>query len=137
MHGVNERYLLDTAIVGLLSHDDPTVRQKLAAPHEYFVPVFALAELEFGALYYQILHGTPKYINRYATFLAAHGGRLLYPDLDTSHIYAAVAALLKATGKPMQSNDIWIAALAQQHGLTVLTKDSDFRRVTGLAVEVM
>lgn len=52
--------------------------------------------------------------------------------LDTSHIYAAIAALLKATGKPMQSNDIWIAALAQQHGLTVLTKDTDFQRITGL-----
>ena len=134
---MNGRFLLDTAIAGLLSRDDPAVRQKLASALEFFVPVFALAELEFGALYYQILHRTPKYITRYAAFLAAHGGRILYPDLDTSHIYAAIAALLKATGKPMQSNDIWIAALAQQHSLTVLTKDTDFQRITGLPVEVM
>jgi tRNA(fMet)-specific endonuclease VapC len=63
--------------------------------------------------------------------------RIIYPDLDTSHIYAAIASVLKGTGQLIQPNDMWIAALAQQHTLTVFTRDGNFKRDQGLSVEVI
>lgn len=132
-----DRYLLDTGITGLLSQNDQMIQSRLSQAQDFFVPLFALAELEYGALYYLARNGTLKYLNRYNTFLAAHGTRIIYPDLATSHIYATIASILKSTGQLMQANDMCIAALAQQHTLTVLTRDSDFKRVQSLSVEVI
>jgi tRNA(fMet)-specific endonuclease VapC len=39
---------------------------------------------------------------------------------------------LQRRGKPIPENDIWIAALAQQHELAVATKDAHFREVDAL-----
>ena len=36
----------------------------------------------------------------------------------------------------MQQNDMWIAALARQHELTLLTQDGDFTRVSSLDYEL-
>jgi len=32
-----------------------------------------------------------------------------------------------------QENDLWIAAVAQRHGLTLVTADSDFARLSRLS----
>ena len=39
---------------------------------------------------------------------------------------------LKRTGRPIPANDAWIAALALQHGLPVLSPDEHFDAVPGL-----
>ncbi len=39
---------------------------------------------------------------------------------------------LKRTGRPIPANDAWIAALALQHGLPVLSRDRHFDAVPGL-----
>jgi tRNA(fMet)-specific endonuclease VapC len=53
---------------------------------------------------------------------------------ETAHHYAAVRSELKASGKPIPSNDIWIAALARQHGRPILSRDRHFEAVPGLRV---
>ncbi|MCP4134020.1 MAG: type II toxin-antitoxin system VapC family toxin [bacterium] len=35
-------------------------------------------------------------------------------------------------GKPIPTNDIWIAAVAFQHGLKLFTRDKHFKDVPGL-----
>jgi tRNA(fMet)-specific endonuclease VapC len=40
--------------------------------------------------------------------------------------------MLKEKGKPLPENDIWIAALAMQHNLTLITRDTHFDHVNGL-----
>ena len=49
--------------------------------------------------------------------------------------YATIHARLLATGRPIQTNDIMIAAIARTLGATVVTKDGDFAAIKGLAVE--
>jgi predicted nucleic acid-binding protein len=39
---------------------------------------------------------------------------------------------LKLAGHPIPENDIWIAALARQHNLPVVSRDLHFRWVEGL-----
>jgi tRNA(fMet)-specific endonuclease VapC len=41
---------------------------------------------------------------------------------------------LRAKGRPIPDNDIWIAALGVQHGLTIATRDSHFRELDGVAI---
>jgi len=82
------------------------------------------------------LHNDAKYLDLYAALRLRFAQRLLSSDDDTAQTYGAIAAELQVTGKPMQTNDMWIAALARQHGLMVLTRDGDFARVSRLAVEI-
>ena len=51
---------------------------------------------------------------------------------DTSVAYAALRVVLKRSGRPIPANDAWIAALALQHGLPVLSRDRHFDAVPNL-----
>ena len=51
---------------------------------------------------------------------------------DTSRTYAEIRYELRRAGKPIPENDLWIAALARQHGLPVLSKDAHFDEVPGV-----
>ena len=41
-------------------------------------------------------------------------------------IYAGLFAQLRRQGTPIPTNDIWIAALALQHNLALLSRDAHF-----------
>lgn len=55
--------------------------------------------------------------------------------LDVARVHAEIAAKLSATGKDIGPHDLWIAATALTHGLTVVTFNArHFERVAGLSV---
>jgi tRNA(fMet)-specific endonuclease VapC len=58
--------------------------------------------------------------------------RILDVDGRTTEHYAEVRAELKRAGQPIPGNDVWIAALARQHALPVLSRDRHFDAVPGL-----
>ena len=60
---------------------------------------------------------------------------VLWPDFKTGELFGRIYVDLEGRGRMIQQNDIWIAALALQHGYTVASRDSDFERVTGLKLE--
>ena len=52
------------------------------------------------------------------------------PVTDATAVsYAAVRVSLKEKGTPIPANDAWIAALALQHRLPVLSRDKHFDAV--------
>lgn len=53
-------------------------------------------------------------------------------DLATTRQYAKVRNELRAQGTPIPENDVWIAALARQHGLPVVSRDEHFDHVPRL-----
>lgn len=53
-------------------------------------------------------------------------------DEDTAEFYAEILLELKKIGKPIPTNDLWIAAVAFQHGLKLYTKDKHFSHIPGL-----
>lgn len=59
---------------------------------------------------------------------------ILYPDVPTLRIYGEIRTALRRKGRPIPGNDVWIAAVALEHQLPVLTRDAHFREVEGLAV---
>lgn len=61
---------------------------------------------------------------------------LLPLDLPTARIHAEAGAQLAAGGQTIGAHDLWIAAAALAHGLTLATANlREFRRVPGLVVE--
>jgi predicted nucleic acid-binding protein len=51
---------------------------------------------------------------------------------ETAVVYAAVRVALKEAGQPIPANDAWIAALALEHRLQILSRDQHFNAVRGV-----
>jgi len=51
---------------------------------------------------------------------------------ETSVYYAAIRSELKASGSPIPSNDGWIAALAREHRMPIVSRDTHFGRVRNI-----
>ena len=120
---------LDTSIVVAALRGDPAVRQRLATV-QGVITATVVGELFVGA------------------HLAAQSGRQLQEvlqllttsivlpcDQDTGKYYAQVTVALRRQGTPIPDNDVWIAAVALQYALPLVTRDAHFERVPGLVVE--
>ena len=60
--------------------------------------------------------------------------RVLWLDHETLKRFHDLSWTLARQGTPIQSNDVWIAALCLQHDAILITDDSDFKNVPGLQV---
>jgi tRNA(fMet)-specific endonuclease VapC len=54
------------------------------------------------------------------------------PDELTAQHYGHIKANLERAGSRSPENDLWIAALAREHQLPLVTRDQHFSLVTGL-----
>jgi tRNA(fMet)-specific endonuclease VapC len=58
---------------------------------------------------------------------------IVYPiTLDTSYFFSHVYCTLKIKGKPIPTNDMWIASQALEHGCVICTFDKHFSFIEGL-----
>ncbi|MBI5875900.1 MAG: type II toxin-antitoxin system VapC family toxin [Deltaproteobacteria bacterium] len=57
---------------------------------------------------------------------------VVLPDEETAEFYAKIYWDLKKKGKPVPTNDIWVAASAMRHGLPLFTYDDHFNAIGGL-----
>ncbi|VVB87310.1 tRNA(fMet)-specific endonuclease VapC [uncultured archaeon] len=124
------RFLLDTNIIIALFADDPSVKKKLVHADEVFISSTVLGELYFGA--HKSKH-VKKNLSRIEDF--ASNSAVLPCDTDTASIYGLIKKRLLEKGKPIPENDIWIAAVAYQHGLTVVSRDGHFNEVEEMKFE--
>ena len=53
-------------------------------------------------------------------------------DEETAEFYARVYWDLKRKGKPVPTNDLWVAASAMRHGLALFSYDEHFDNIDGL-----
>ena len=65
----------------------------------------------------------------------ARNNVILSCDLETARRYGQVKDRLRQKGRPIPENDIWIAALALQYGLTLVSRDSHFGECEELTFE--
>jgi predicted nucleic acid-binding protein len=128
--------LLDSGVANLVALHRSDAVARVSVAGRVYVPDIALGELYYGAYIYAHAHASAKYLDIYDAFYQQFRDRVLHPNDDTFRVYAAISAELKTKGAPIQHNDMWIAALARQYGLTLATLDSDFTRVSGLQVEL-
>jgi tRNA(fMet)-specific endonuclease VapC len=121
--------LLDTNIVVSILNQEVGIEQRLQGM-SVVIPSIVLGELYFGA---RRSARVEENLRRIEAFIA--GYPILACDKATAEEYSRVKQRLTAKGRPLPENDIWIAAVARQHGLTLITHDKHFAHVDGLSVE--
>jgi tRNA(fMet)-specific endonuclease VapC len=124
------RFLLDTNIVIALFAGDPAVTGRLAQIAEVFVPSVVVGELLYGARRSSRVADNTARVNELAAATT-----VLPCDLGTAILYGEIKDQLRLKGRPIPENDVWIAAVARQHSLSLASRDDHFRFVDGLAVE--
>ena len=59
---------------------------------------------------------------------------LIYCDQGTAWEYGVIKKYVRSKGRPLPENDLWLAALARQHDLILITRDRHFKEIEGLNV---
>ncbi len=95
------------------------------------VSIVVLGELEFGA------HRSSRSAQSFASIRDfAASVQVVDLDAEVARQYGRLRAHLRAVGRPIGPNDLWIAAHALARDVPLITHNvSEFRRVPGLSVE--
>jgi tRNA(fMet)-specific endonuclease VapC len=118
--------ILDTNALSAAADHDPEVIAILSSAEQLAIPVIVLGEYRYGI-------AQSRYRTRYSNWLDAFilDCLVLSINEETTHDYAAINLELKQIGKPIPTNDLWIAALCRQYTLPILSKDRHFDFVSG------
>ena len=120
-------FVLDTNIIIAFFKEDGAVLEHVKASDELFVPAVVLGELRYGARKSAQIQAN---LERIRSFEAV--ASILPVNATTAEHYGIIKEALRTKGRPLPENDIWIAAVAVQHGLPVVSRDEHFREVEGL-----
>jgi len=123
------RLLIDSNRYSDMDRGDSDIIARFESADELWLPFISHGELLAG-----FAVGTKREQNEslLQQFLERPAVGLLMPDEQTSHRYAEVWAAMRRMGRPIPTNDLWIASLAIQHDLTLDSGDKHFRDVPGL-----
>ena len=113
--------ILDTNALSAFVDGNPAVGEVLRRESRAAVPVIVLGEYRYGIAGSRHRSAYDAWLDQYLPLF-----EVLPVTEDTAFHYAAVRVSLKRLGRPIPANDAWIAALAIQHGLPVLSRDEHF-----------
>ncbi len=128
---MNGRFLLDTNIVIALFANEASVVEQLQAAEEVFVPAVVLGELYFGALKSRRSQANTERVSDFAA-----RSTVLACDSRVAMAYGLIKSQLATKGRPIPENDLWIAAVATQYGLTLVSRDLHFGEIDSLSVRL-
>lgn len=119
--------ILDTNALSGAADGDPGALRVIAGAERIAVPVIVLGKYRLGI-------AQSRHRKEYEEWLRewVEAAVVLDVDQETTNEYAKIGLELKKIGKPIPSNDVWIAALCRQHSLPLLSRDRHFDVVSGL-----
>jgi predicted nucleic acid-binding protein len=119
--------ILDTNALSAFVDGDEAVGDILRRESRAAVPVIVLGEFRYGI-------AMSRHRSDYEGWLETHlpAFDILTVTEDTAVVHAALRVALKQAGQPIPANDAWIAALALEHRLPVLSRDEHFDLVRGV-----
>ena len=125
--------LLDTSILVNFLRGDKTTVKTLGAyrkkKQSAGISVVSLAEIEVGFHRRRFSKSARDTLEK----LISQSGLAIYPfDTAVVAVYGRLQAKLLDRGMGLSGFDGVIAATAQAHDLSLMTRDNDFRRVPGL-----
>ena len=123
------RLALDTNAYVALMRGDESVRDLLEGADYIGIPAVVLGELSAGFL----LGDRPeRNLREFDSFIADAGVEVLGIGRREAERYGALVKALRERGRPIPTNDIWIAACALCADTRLLTADTHFSEVPGL-----
>lgn len=124
---MNGKYLLDTNIIIALFANETVVTENLAQVEEVFIPMIAIGELYYGARKSGRVRDNLNRIDELIANISVLGC-----NAETAVKYGEIKHNLRLKGRPLPENDIWIAAVALQYNLILVTRDAHFQEVENL-----
>jgi tRNA(fMet)-specific endonuclease VapC len=116
--------ILDTNALSAFFDGESRIVEHISEADAIHLPVIVIGEYRFG------LRASRLRKQREPKLDAFTKACTVLPILEsTTTAYAAIRHELKRIGKPIPENDIWIAALALEYGLPILTEDRHFDAV--------
>ena len=124
------RILLDTNAYSELKRGRTAVADLVRRSEEIVFSTVVAGELMYG-----FRHGTryTQNVRELEELLQSHFVTLVEVSLVTADRFGRIAAALRRKGTPIPTNDIWIAAHAMETGADLVSLDSHFEKVDGLA----
>jgi predicted nucleic acid-binding protein len=119
--------ILDTNALSAFVDGDAGVGEVLRRQARAAIPVIVLGEFRNGI-------AESRHRSAYEAWLESQLPRfdVLAVTDETAVAYAALRVTLRRSGRPIPANDAWIAALALQHRLPILSRDQHFDVVPDL-----
>lgn len=124
-----KRILIDTNAYAAFKRDDTTAVNVIKTSAFIGINIVVLGELYSG-----FKGGSRETRNKkeLIQFLDSPRVDTILMDEETAEFYAKIYWDLKKKGKPIPSNDIWVAASAMRYGLALFTYDEHFKSIDGL-----
>ena len=120
--------ILDTNALSAWAEGILTVEPHLRTADRIVVPTIVLGEYYFGIRQSRHRRRYEDWLRRYLPL-----AEIATVTQATAEVYAEIRLELKRSGNPIPSNDTWVAALARQHILPVLSNDAHFDVVRGVS----
>jgi tRNA(fMet)-specific endonuclease VapC len=119
--------ILDTNALSALLDKEAALLEAIRDSRELALPVIVLGEFRFGI-------SVSRRRNEYLAWLTRDLSlfRVLPVVEETSVYYAIIRSELRAGGSPIPANDAWIAALARQHRMPIVSRDTHFDKVKNI-----
>ena len=124
--------LLDTSAYSALYRGHEPTLDVLRRSKTVALPAIVLGELYSG---FRAGNRWAENTAQLAQFLSKPSVRVLNVTEETALRYAEVDVFLRKKGRPIPRNDVWIAAVALEHGLQLLTLDIHFREIPLLLIQ--
>lgn len=119
--------ILDTNALSAAADGTPAAIEILSRGDRLAVPVIVIGEYRFGILQSRQRQAYERWL---ADWIAAVD--VLSIEQATTEYYADIGLILKKIGKPIPTNDMWIAALCRQYSLPLMSRDQHFDAVPGI-----
>jgi len=127
---IGNKYLLDTNIIIAWLQGEAAIANKIEKAEEVHIPIIVVGELYYGATFSNHLQKNIKEIKKVTS-----NYNVLLIDEGTAINYGNIKTELRKIGKPIPENDIWIAAIARQYELTVVTRDNHFKTIDSISLQ--
>ncbi len=124
-------YLFDTNIIIGFLKNDTNIVSNLSSEQEVNISVVTVGEMLFGANN----SGNPIKNKKLYTEFFKHC--IIHSITEkTSEYYAEIRYSLKIAGNPIPENDIWIAAIAKEKNMTIVTRDKHLNQLECIKTEI-
>lgn len=123
------RVALDTNRLTDLLRGDAALADWLGICDEVWIPLIVLAEIKAGFYGGSRQHHNENLLQR---FLSKTTVTVMLPSRETAEHYARLFVQLQRAGTPVPDSDLWIAALAPEHDLVLVTRDAHFECIPQL-----